>query len=61
MATGEALKASKDLLMQTDGIQVVGCFCLFAVPRLNGRNKVEDSNTKYTNLVDVDDSIQDLD
>lgn len=54
MSTGEALNASKLLVQQTRGVQVVGCFCLFTIPRVNGKKKVEDEMTKYAYLIDLD-------
>ena len=59
MSTGEALKGVKQLLKQIDGVQVVGCLCVFSIPRLNGKKKIEgdgigEMKTKYASLIDLD-------
>ena len=52
MATGEAIQACEQLIQKISGAQLVGCFCIFVIPRLNGKKKIPYAN--FASLINLD-------
>ena len=50
LATGDTLKAAEDLISRIPGAAVAGCFCIFEVPGLNGRQRL---STKVVSIVEL--------
>ena len=51
LATGGTLKAAEDLISKIPGVTVTSSFCLFEIPFLKGRKKL---NSKMVSLVELD-------
>jgi len=50
ISSGEDIKASEFLLQQIQGVSVVGCLCIFSIPRLNGEKKLQSKLISIINL-----------